>query len=1255
MRRPSSHTAYIPEQNCSPSQHCSPRRQGQVYTETAHLPNFHHDHLHHAGQEVLGVSTLQPNSQRRERAREALSRRNCEHNLSLDSGQSNSTENPTEQTVVTRPGQARSQHSLHSHHSHHSGKCEDEQNSDDHLSSEDNLSHESYDLLDKEEEAHMNTFSENIKTVLSRSEISFDNSLSYSIPHTPSKISTIDDNVLHDLEPSCHSSYREDLINSNLHCHSTASSRQSINSSGLSASPLPESQPALARRRSSGSASLSARSKPSKDNMAATSDIKGERVSLRDREGHFLSEDCSDGFHGHEIHMETSASVSPHIGQPCQSWPDKIINKNHQQQKVRDSGMHENIIFQSPTNIKYFSPQIHQQSFSSRTLPNRRRRDKTAVVFTTGKLSVDCSSASSSSHASPRMCRPKSLDFSVVALQDLPQTDAYSYRDDTIEQQDFEENSSSTFSVQNNYASSSDVPQTPELTACSRAHNSSGKQIPSFNSSKHQTFPFHGLKQERIYDIPEGIERDEIQENSPLSTFAETRVGLQSVANQKPKSYKNYLEITRKFSSEESESTSHKPKLKILPPPRVLKKVSSTESESAISNNSHHSIPAVQFDSDTLSLPLDLISPPLESESSTAMVESESLPAPPQFGSNKDDTDIEDDVTPRGDDTNSECCQEHNGSNNFLLEQPEKSKFGFRVAPAATQNIELMPPSRQDSTYETRAERMLESQLSRVDTFTEDTRAREIVDLDKEMKNGSDHSGNILLKALDSYDSFNNDQFQASTLSSRQESLTYEESAESALEKQTTVESFTSEMSEDNDVFYDQSIENKVQELNDPNFTNRRDQILESQSTFESFTTECEVLITKRQESTYEERAETVLESQSTIESFTNEVPTDEVFDHEPACSESSFLHEDCETQIEKTDDELVAEMYVRHMRDPDCETEIDNVPFMDDPFDQDLMISGGGKVACGQGDTIIYNNFVKFPAEETVQTPQSDGGGGSDESVTGAYDSEPPAPLPPEDFGTFTVPHEPLYYRDGFRGSFPMRTLSRISEKSSNESASTPSDTPAAQYDHSDPEQNYTTSEDNENAPSISSDLPENMGPEEDSVIPAAGALDDVHVEYGLEGESSQEESMKNTECTQLDQDTLEDSDDEDPDETNAEEIKTEERDLPPDFRPELTNSITSENEVTNKDSDGSLHDSMEILEEVNTEDRFEHDLNRCSFEGSEESQHQIQWRVTIPKSNLKPCQSSSKPALLKKPSVSLSENSGKYVVTEGTEEIIL
>ena len=51
----------------------------------------------------------------------------------------------------------------------------------------------------------------------------------------------------------------------------------------------------------------------------------------------------------------------------------------------------------------------------------------------------------------------------------------------------------------------------------------------------------------------------------------------------------------------------------------------------------------------------------------------------------------------------------------------------------------------------------------------------------------------------------------------------------------------------------------------------------------------------------------------------------------------------------------------------------------------------------------------------------------GGQGALTGPYDTEPPPPLPPDEFGNFTVPHEPLYYRaDGFRGSFPMRTLSR-------------------------------------------------------------------------------------------------------------------------------------------------------------------------------------------------------------------------------------
>lgn len=191
-----------------------------------------------------------------------------------------------------------------------------------------------------------------------------------------------------------------------------------MNSSGLSASPLPDAQNQLdpqsimTRRRSSGT--LSQKSKSSKDSKSESESRTIESRVHKLREGHFLSEDIADyDFQGHEV------MVGPNM---TNQWTDKVPNKNHQQQKQQQidrGGMHENIIFQSPTNLRYFSPPVHQQAqgFNSRTLPNRKRRDKAPVVFTTGKLSVDCSSASSSSHASPRICRPKSLDFSVVAMQ----------------------------------------------------------------------------------------------------------------------------------------------------------------------------------------------------------------------------------------------------------------------------------------------------------------------------------------------------------------------------------------------------------------------------------------------------------------------------------------------------------------------------------------------------------------------------------------------------------------------------------------------------------------------------------------------------------------------------------------------------------------------------------------------------------------------------------------------------------------------
>ena len=68
-------------------------------------------------------------------------------------------------------------------------------------------------------------------------------------------------------------------------------------------------------------------------------------------------------------------------------------------------------------------------------------------------------------------------------------------------------------------------------------------------------------------------------------------------------------------------------------------------------------------------------------------------------------------------------------------------------------------------------------------------------------------------------------------------------------------------------------------------------------------------------------------------------------------------------------------------------------------------------------------------------------------------------------------------------------------------------------------------------------------------------------------------------------------DNDDIDVDDVNVEDLVEGARDKVP-----YDLSISSENEVTNKENldnsdEGSLHDSMEILEEIATEDHFEHD----------------------------------------------------------------
>ena len=1198
------------------------------------------------------------------------------------SSRTGTTEVKTDQTVVHNRandvhGNSRSNQSLHSNQS---GKSEDV-DSVDHLSSEENLSHESYDLLEaQEEEAQINTFSENIKTVLSRSELSFDNSVSFtlpvSIPHTPSRAKNEENDFCMDNEKAG----RED-INSNINVKgkmnshsSTHSSKLSINSSGMSTSPLPDSnhlqEPVsiLNRRRSSGSGSQ--KSKSSKGSKSGSGSRSGSRLSLK--ESLAASQNC---FEGHEIHMEENISSKQNsqyiLGNSTAGKAQLESGRTGGKVKddSRDSGMHESLIFQSPTNLKYFSSQISPQPYNSRTLPGKKRREQSPVIFTRGRLSVDCSSNSSSSHASPRISRPKSLDFSVVAMHDLPRKTAYSYRDDTIDQNDFED-SSSALSVQNelNYASSSDVPPTPEnpelpvIVGASRVGYVSSKTSTHCSHKQGQLSGSH--REERIYDIPEGIERwNRPDANSSLSESMETDKPKFFIDQAK---FKSYLEISGKFSSEDSESVSNRPIFKPVTgsSKRVLTKVSSTESES---NPSNDSVPAaVQFDSDTLSLPLDLLSPPMESESSTAMVDSESLPAPPQFGSNKDDTDVEEDATPKGDDITPDSLDLYTDTN--TMKKKKKTPVGVTVVPESK-------PVRQESTYEARAEAILESQ-STIDSYNGDVlEPKEPVCPDPVPVSGGRRES-VLLRALDTFDSFNLEhefpvtRRQDSTFG-RQES-TYEDRAEAMLEKQLTTESFTSQNSIDDNVFVDHPM---LLESQDSALGRSRDTVLESQSTFESFTTECEVLITKREESTYEERAEALLESQNTIDSFTTEVPNDDNIDEDDFenvdTREDSVISVGYLPTVMGSDGEImIADMYVRQVCSNDSvstngESEADAVPFIDEGYDPT------NPSECTCNEDVCYGSIIPPPMQlpEAVYLPPTRSSSGSsfecppppdlsDEALTpvgpdipcmdfpsGPYDlDEPPDAFSNEDFGTYILPQKPLIFREGFHGPFPQRTLSRISEKSSNESASPQSDGPAVLFggdntsmsDQDEP--NYTTSEDNENAPSISSDLPENMA----NPLDGCPIGDDIHVEYNNvpSTTSSNVDSPKVTEFTQIEQDTLDD----DLDDTNADEIKTEERISPPPVEmPPDTNSMSSENNATNKDSEGSLHDSMEILEDVNTIDHFENDekpMNPDLLDMRDVDCDTDERKDAVPS--------------FLSVNIDVSDNSGRYVMKEGTEELM-
>ena len=162
----------------------------------------------------------------------------------------------------------------------------------------------------------------------------------------------------------------------------------------------------------------------------------------------------------------------------------------------------------------------------SRTLPNRRR-ERSPVYYSRSRLAPgghahqDCSSGSSSSHASPLIARPKSLEFAVVNVNALPNKQAYSYHDDSIEQGhqqsanqlisnqlmkpplDLYDDSSSAMNEQ---LSSSDVPQTPENPNVTFLPLEAGPVIVGCHQGVVAGLKQYYNTEERIYDVPEGIE-----------------------------------------------------------------------------------------------------------------------------------------------------------------------------------------------------------------------------------------------------------------------------------------------------------------------------------------------------------------------------------------------------------------------------------------------------------------------------------------------------------------------------------------------------------------------------------------------------------------------------------------------------------------------------------------------------------------------------------------------------------------------------
>ena len=150
---------------------------------------------------------------------------------------------------------------------------------------------------------------------------------------------------------------------------------------------------------------------------------------------------------------------------------------------------------------------------SSRTLPSRR---KSPVYFSSrrmmgGNNPAECSSGSSSSHASPQIARPKSLEFAaVVNANNLPNYNPHADLDSINKKSGIDPYDDSSSAI-NEQLSSSDVPQTPENPNVTFLPLEAGPVLIGCHQGTTMQLRGGGLKQyynkeERIYDVPEGIE-----------------------------------------------------------------------------------------------------------------------------------------------------------------------------------------------------------------------------------------------------------------------------------------------------------------------------------------------------------------------------------------------------------------------------------------------------------------------------------------------------------------------------------------------------------------------------------------------------------------------------------------------------------------------------------------------------------------------------------------------------------------------------